>query len=71
MNFCGLCKTPIRKQSGDESKPDNLACWIHVTGYYQCPGSRSEFDLATYDQTKIVEAYRYLAKGNKQCQGLN
>jgi hypothetical protein len=46
---CKLCSTPIRKQTGDEFKPDNLACWIHTTGFYQCPSSRSEYDLATPD----------------------
>ena len=46
---CKWCKTPIRKMAGDENKPNNLACWTHETGFYQCPGSRSEYDLAEYD----------------------
>jgi len=46
---CKLCSNPIRKQAGDEAKPDPVACWIHTTGFYQCPGSRSEYDLATPD----------------------
>jgi len=46
---CLLCSQPICKIKGDESKPDHLASWIHVTGNYQCPESRSEYDLATYD----------------------
>lgn len=49
MPVCKWCQTSIRKMTGDEKKPDNLASWIHMTGYYQCPGSRSEYDLATYD----------------------
>ena len=35
--------------NGEEDRPNQLACWIHETGYYQCPNSRSEFDLAEYD----------------------
>ncbi len=54
MNLCGLCKMPIRKQAGDESKPDKLACWIHLTGRYQCPNSRSEYDLATFNPDKFA-----------------
>ena len=57
MNHCLLCKEPIRKVTGDESKPARLACWIHETGRYQCFGSRSEYDLATYDPTEVVEDY--------------
>jgi hypothetical protein len=35
---CGLCNTPIIKRGGS---------YIHETGFHQCPGSRSEYDLAT------------------------
>jgi hypothetical protein len=49
MSICKWCKTPIRKMTGDEQKPNSLACWIHITGFFQCPDSRSEYDLATYD----------------------
>jgi hypothetical protein len=49
MNLCKLCRQPIRKTLGHESRPGSLACWVHTTGRYQCPGSRSEYDLATYD----------------------
>ena len=49
---CKLCSNTIRKQLGDEDKPDSIACWIHTTGFYQCPGSRSEYDLATPDLSR-------------------
>jgi hypothetical protein len=46
---------------GDESKPDKLACWTHETGYHQCPGSRSEYDLAEYDPDSVTEETEYVA----------
>jgi hypothetical protein len=52
---CQICKTPVRKMAGDESKPDRLACWTHVTGFHQCPGSRSEYDLATPDFKELAQ----------------
>lgn len=51
---CLLCRQPIRKQPGHESRPDTLACWTHVTGSYQCAGSTSEFDLATFDPNEAL-----------------
>lgn len=49
MSLCRICHEPIRKLAGHESRPDTLACWTHVEGGYMCRGSRSEFDLATFD----------------------
>jgi hypothetical protein len=54
MILCKLCHTPIRRDEGQEGKSDKEACWIHVTGFYQCPGSRSEYDLAEYDPAQVA-----------------
>ena len=54
MPLCKWCQTPIQKIAGDEGKPDRVSCWIHTTGFYQCPGSRSEYDLAEYDPAQIA-----------------
>jgi hypothetical protein len=55
-HHCKLCGNSIRKLLGQESTPDSLACWIHLEGHYQCPGSRSEFDLATFDREEAERA---------------
>ena len=55
MYICKWCSTPIRKDVGEEDRDDRLACWIHVTGFYQCPDSRSEYDLATFDPNAIAQ----------------
>lgn len=39
--LCKLCHTPITQEAS--------GAWIHETGFYQCPGSRSEYDLAEPD----------------------
>lgn len=53
MNHCRLCHLPIRKLPGHESRPDNEACWTHVSGGFICPtvrpGAGSEFEVATFD----------------------
>jgi hypothetical protein len=46
MNLCRWCHTPI-KQKDDGS-------WVHENGFYQCPGSRSEYDLATPEEEEKV-----------------
>lgn len=61
---CELCGTPIRKIDGDESKPDDKACYTHVGGSYQCPGSRSEFDLATPDRRELRMSLRLELDGS-------
>jgi hypothetical protein len=55
MILCKLCHTPIRRDEGQEGKSDKDACWIHVTGFYQCPKSRSEYDLAEYDPKLVYD----------------
>ncbi len=54
-NHCLICHEPIRKLAGHETRPDTLACWVHVEGGYMCRGFRSEFDLATFDPAEPVE----------------
>src|ERR1700679_1030542 len=47
--LCRLCQNPIRKIAAHHLRPNEKASWVHETGFFQCPGSRSEYDLATYD----------------------
>ena len=44
---CLNCQTPVKKEE--------RGGWIHETGFYQCPGSRSEYDLAQPDLSPARE----------------
>jgi hypothetical protein len=54
INHCLLCKAPIQKIPGHESKPDDEACWTHVNSGYMCLGSYSEYDTATFDPKERI-----------------